>query len=61
MKYAIEFVNIDLVENRINKKWRDTGYFDTREEAFIAAQCAVRCSQNIIKYGQIFYRVVYAD
>jgi len=61
MRYAIEFVNIDPAENRIIKKWCDTERFDTREDAYIAAQCAIRCSQNIIKRGQIFYRVVYAD
>ena len=60
MKYAIEFVNIDLTENHIIKKWCDTERFDTREDAYTAAQCAVRCSQNIIKRGLVFYRIVYA-
>lgn len=40
------------------KCWYDSNVFDTVEEAALAAQTAIRCSQNLIKRGIVFYRIV---
>ena len=61
MRFAIQFINIEPENDHIIKRWYDTERFDTREEAYASAQCAVRCSQHLIKRGQVFYRIICAD
>lgn len=61
MKSRIQFVNLDSTKDHIIKIWYDTRTFDTVEEAALAAQTAVRCSQNLIKQGIVFYRIVMAE
>ena len=58
MKKRICFINVDLSTQRVIKRWYDSNVFDTVEEAALAAQTAIRCSQNLIKRGVVFYRIV---
>ena len=61
MKRRICFINVDLDTRQVIKRWFDSNVFDTVEEAAIAAQTAVRCSQNLIKRGVVFYRIVLSE
>lgn len=55
--YGIHFVNFDPENNTVIKFWLDNHIFNTRTEAFEAAQVAVRTSQALIKRGVLFYRI----
>ena len=61
MKKRICFINVDLDSQQVIKRWFDSHVFDTVEEAAIAAQTAIRCSQNLIKRGVVFYRIVMSE
>ena len=61
MKKRICFINVDLDTQQVIKHWYDDNVFDTVEAASIAAQTAIRCSQNLIKRGVVFYRIVLSE
>ena len=56
--YGIHFINFDPTNNIVLKSWLDSHVFDTRIEAFEAAQAAVRASQALIKRGVLHYMIV---
>ena len=61
MKKRICFINVDIDTQSVIKCWYDSNVFDTVEEAALAAQTAIRCSQNLIKRGAIFYYIALSE
>lgn len=59
--YGIHFVNFDPKNNVVLKSWLDNHVFETRIEAFEAAQAAVRASQALAKRGVLYYRIVIVE
>jgi len=55
--YGIHFVNFDPKNNVVIQFWLDSHIFNTRAEAFEAAQTAVRASQALIKRGILYYKI----